>query len=73
MLDSDLGLAFKAYKIKEAAELCRTLDAGAKLKDLQGRTVPTPELGDDPQAHRLPDDDPRGAVGDGLLERNPAR
>lgn len=72
-IDAELCLAFKAYKIKEAAELRRTLDAGAKLTDRQGRMVrplsPT-------MIHKLIacltavlDE----AVEDGYLERNPAR
>jgi integrase len=72
-IDSELCLAFKAYKIKEAAELRRTLDAGARLKDRQGRTVRplSPAMIRKLTACLTTILDE--AVDDGHLERNPAR
>lgn len=72
-IDAELCLAFKAHKIKEAAELRRTLDAGAKLKDRQGRGVRplSPAMIRKLTACLTTILDE--AVDDGHLERNPAR
>jgi integrase len=72
-IDAELCLAFKAHKIKEAAELRRTLDAGAKLKDRQGRAVRplSPAMIRKLTACLTAILDE--AVDDGHLERNPAR
>jgi integrase len=72
-IDGELCLAFKAHKLQEAAELRRSLDAGAALRDRHGRRVRP--LG--PAMIRkliaclttILDE----AVEDGHLERNPAR
>jgi hypothetical protein len=70
---AELCLAFKAHKIKESAELRRTLEAGAKLKDRQGRAVRplSPAMIRKLTACLTTILDE--AVDDGHLERNPAR
>ena len=72
-IDTELCLAFKAHKIKEAAELRRTLDAGATLKDRHGRGVRplNPAMIRKLTACLTTILDE--AVDDGHLERNPAR
>lgn len=72
-IDSELCLAFKAQKLREAAELRRTIEAGATVRDRRGRRVRP--LG--PAMLRklisclatILDE----AVEDGHLQRNPAR
>jgi integrase len=72
-IDTELCLAFKGHKIKEAAELRRTLKAGAKLKDRRGRTVRplSPAMIRKLTACLTTILDE--AIEDGHLERNPAR
>jgi integrase len=72
-LDSELCLAFKAQKLREAAELRRAIEAGAMLRDRRGRRVrplgpATIRKLTDCLATILDE-----AVEDGHLERNPAR
>ncbi len=72
-IDADLCLAFKAHKLREAAELRAALDAGAEIRDHRGRrAVP---LGAssvrkliDTLAALLDD-----AIEDGHIDHNPAR
>jgi len=72
-IDRELCLAFKAHKLREAAELRAAIAAGAELRDRQGRRIVP--LGPssirkliDALATILDD-----AIEDELLDRNPAR
>jgi integrase len=72
-IDPDLCLAFKAQKLREAAELRRAIEAGAVLRDRRGRRVrplgpATIRKLTDCLATILDE-----AVEDGHLQRNPAR
>ena len=72
-IDRELCLAFKAHKLREAAELRAALAAGADLRDRRGR--PVRPLG--PASIRKLIDTLAAileeAVEDGLIDRNPAR
>jgi integrase len=72
-IDRQLCLAFKAHKLREAAELRQALAAGADIRDRRGRrTVPLSASSIRKLIDRLAailDE----AVEDELIERNPAR
>jgi integrase len=72
-IDRDLCLAFKSYKLREAAELREALDAGAEVTDRVGR--PARPLA--PSSHRKLIDCLASildeAIEDGYIDQNPAR
>ncbi len=58
-IDRELCLAFKAHKLRQAAELREAIAAGAELRDRRGRRLVPLSAGLGPQADRHARGDPR--------------